>query len=437
LILLSGAASVVTPTIPLVPIAPSNNRIALDGDSRTISSGVTNLGGYASWALARCNHRIDIIPGENYAVGGQNSADILARVAATGASTAATVFAIFGRNDISAGLTVQQSIDNYTAWIDALHNTYGKFVVMGNELPDSGWVGSQITDHLARKAWLEDPARTVTWPNFRCIDTFNPMLKSGTQCTWKDNYASDNTHMDGLGPRALGESIGDSFKSLFPIASYPTLIDLPDDATADLYNAGTNPFGCLNVNFMMTGTTGTKSGTTIYTGNVPTSWDITSSFTGLTCACSQSTDSDGFAQLVMHISGTIPGASNAVLTLRQITGAVANVSAGDKLRTMGRFMVDAGAVGLRGLGVQAFATGNNGVVQNYSALAFNGSSSSMTYDGPAIDLAIASPIITAPADWGTMTARGIRTQASLNLLNGGALIDLTARVSRFGMKKAA
>lgn len=286
----------------------ANEIVTFAGDSRTdqafdLSTGRFYLEarGAAAWALPASGHRFRFNSTE-YGVGGDTTADLLARWSTVLADSAGTIVLLIGTNDRgSAAMTLQQSIDNVTDMLDdAL--AAGKAVVLGNEMPrysSNALAGQQLQNHLDFHAWLDlAPSR---WRNVYGWDTWSQI-------------SSDADTVDGLHPgiggaRKMGTALATVLSQVLPAIDYSRPY-VPGESHAQ---------PVLNANPDMTGTSGSK-GTGI-TGNLATSFTAalssTASAAGTLVACTKETISDVEYQ-VFTISGTT-GAGTNTLTLRPTT----------------------------------------------------------------------------------------------------------------------
>ncbi|WP_234085275.1 SGNH/GDSL hydrolase family protein [Azonexus sp. R2A61] len=417
---------------------PTNNLFSVLGDSRTQSAtgdfpatGTINASGYIAWALQAMGYKA--YASGNFGIGGSymipnNNAtySIRPRLPAVLADPASVVVFLCGVNDTST--PIETLIPEYTYCFQQI-TAAGKILVVCNELPKTGISEAERTAQLARKAWLESPACAAISPLIVQLDTFAPMLKSGTTCDFKDGYAPDNLHPATLGNSVLGATIGAKLAQLF--AAQTAYYNAPTGA--DDYNSSTNPTGCLIPNYMMTGTAGTATGVN---GQVATGWSFaTGNAGGVTVDCSKGVDADGYDCQIIHVYGTPTAGSKtlAFQSLNQTAGNMGYIGSGDYIRSIARVKVDAGAVGFRGFGIGAKLQGNNGASVNKTKYNFAGTSSEWPSDLP-FDAVCVSQRNDVYADWATMTSRGIT--ALLNLaFTGGAPVDFTVRVSRFGVKK--
>ena len=425
--------TVVAGSLSAMP-TPSNNIYSTFGDSRVQSSvgappasRLLPAPGFASWAQnkagGRCWH--DAVGG--FGVGGDTTTDMVLRLPDVVANPAGTVVFLGGVNDTSGTAWLA----NYTEIFDTLSDA-GKVIIVCNELPSNEYEDGQPSEaaqvqHLARHAWLSDPARRVTWPNLVQINTFDPCLEPNTNITFKAGYAPDGLHPMVLGNSVIGGVIGDAFNELY--ADYALQNTLPSSA-ADAYHVTTNPWGCILPNFLLTGSVTATAGVT---GFMPTGWLYNvASAGGATITASKGVDDDGFDCQIIHVTGT-PTAGSKSLTFQcasNVAGVMNSVSPGEWLRTVGRVVVDAGGTGFRGFGVGATIVGNDGTVKSNSS--FNLTGTANGFLGQAFDDVVVSQRAEVHASWASMTSRSL-TKSFAITYDGGVPVDFTVRISRAGL----
>jgi lysophospholipase L1-like esterase len=111
----------------VLPVA-ANNRVAWFGDSRTQIISATRPDasillacGQAQWALHGTNYRWRTPRGNNFGVGGDDTNQMVARLAEVVASPCSVVVFLGGVND-GLNLTISQTIANYTTILNALRD---------------------------------------------------------------------------------------------------------------------------------------------------------------------------------------------------------------------------------------------------------------------------------------------------------------------------
>lgn len=416
---------------------PTNNLFSVLGDSRTQSAtndypatGVINASGYIAWSLQAMGYRA--YASGNFGVGGSYmlpnnnaSLSIRQRLAAVLADPASVVVFLCGVNDTSK--PIADLIPEYTYCFEQI-TAAGKILLVCNELPKTGIGDAERAAQLARKEWLEGPECKAISPLIVQLDTFSPMLKSGTTCDFVDGYAPDGLHPELLGNSVLGATIGAKLAELFAAqAAYNNAPTGTDD-----YNASTNPTGCLIPNYMMSGTSGNAFGVT---GQVATGWSFATGNTGgATVECSKGVDSDGYDCQVIRVHGT-PTAGSKTLAFQNLVQTAGNmdyIGEGDYIRSIARVKVDTGAIGLKGFGIAAKLQGNNGASVSKIKTNFAGGlawPSDLDFD----EIVVSQRCDVYP-EWSTMSSRGITSLLNIGFF-GGAPVDFTIRVSRFGVKK--
>lgn len=290
-------------------IKPLKRAVAIYGDSRTAncSSGslpnkITENYGYASWLGQYSGGKIFFDPSLNFGVGGNTTAQWAARVNDVIASSADVVVCLISTNDRTADFTLQQTQQNIEAVVAKLKNA-GKIVVFIAETPRGGanaLSAPRQAIHDQVRDWIKSYLPTL---GVRVVDAYDAL--SDTSKT-----TIDGMHLNPNGARILGAILAKEIEDLF---DSPALLP----RASSLYDATTNPFGQLNSNALLTGTTGTKSASANTTGNVATGYNCAgSSWTGMTVVASKEAHTTGEKQ-VFTFSGT-PTTSGALFTFEQV-----------------------------------------------------------------------------------------------------------------------
>lgn len=459
---------------------PSNNLIALLGDSRTASSsystsyqttGLLMQTGYAPWMLAASGYRVEVT--DNYAVAGQdlwynrdqldsvpgsassvykgNVLNVTGTPSANNPSPTAAGGVIFlagvnGVNGIHAGFAgssapwsgtygTKQFYDEIIGDLSAS----GKIVLWGNEMPNNNDSGSG-TVQLDRRAQID--AYAAPSPRVQKMNTWDVMADTPGSNTNKAGYYGDNVHQTRRGARALGEYIGSVINTLY--ASFPVRNQLP---------AGINSPGYV---FSHDFTNGTGTGTNI-TGSVfpssPTTMTATrTANAGITVTASRNTTAE-YTELVLTFSGTGSNAANSrdTFTLQRMIDAGSGtaptttntngiaVGDGDRVFTICHVSVDAGAVGLLAVGpsirancsglAPAFDTTSHAAEIPPSEFAYSGDMGS-----DAWSYALMSQPVTIQAGWNSTSATGRFLWGVLQArYKGDSAVSFTIRVRQFGM----
>lgn len=336
-----------------MPLHPTT--IAVDGDSRsaqyrdsTTGQIIRNLG-WQYFATMAGGGRYEFPPELDFAVSGQSTADIAARFEATVSgmkAAGATVLTLMaGTNNPGLGVSLTTAKANFTTFAQRAQQE-GFLLIIIAELPcgDSSFPAARkSTADLAYQNDLRLWLRTVlarTYSRNVIVHDPYPYYVQPTSTTGdsKVGYNYDGLHPSPLGARILGENVAAVLNSIFPP------LNILPTSQADLFNATTNPFGCLNTNPMFVGdTSGTADGISKLT--MPT---------GVTAAYTKGTDSDGFPTQIVTLSGT-PTTANPAVEFYQ-SGTVAGLSSTDEFRAIGHGSVAAGASGILGFSLGTRAT---------------------------------------------------------------------------------
>jgi len=343
----SGALGYVTATsvsTPAVVTMPTNDRVAIFGDSRTAQCSTANGGsenyGYLFWSLffARQRCRYDLI--DNYGVGGDTTTMMLARIGQVIASAASVVIVLGSTNDRgAANMTAQATITNLTAIRDKLRAA-GKIVVFVAETPrgDTTFTtnrlsGQQLAYHVKVRQWI---LSQVAQPGVFVADPWSYMGDpASTTGDARVGYTHDGLHMNTTGAFYLGTAIAKVLNFLFP---EPNILPV---SNVDQYSVD-NPQGCVNLNPMMTGTAGTAA--TGGSGQLADSWSGTNAAgaSGATRTYTKVTkNGQEWQQCVL--GGTASGTAAALDIARQI-GLQAKVIPGQYLEAIADIEFDAGLV---------------------------------------------------------------------------------------------
>jgi hypothetical protein len=173
---------------------------------------------------------------------GDHSGQFMPRLPSCLTSLTADLWMLLSRTNDSttSGMTLADSKANVMKAITAFQNTPGKYLIVGTGTPRFGTKalsGAALADAIAYKDWVLGYVRQ-----------FVPVVN-----IW-DGFTQDMT-VDDLHPNLMGADFIQSRCVPIINANFEFFgVPLPTDA-ADLYSA-IRPFGCLNANPLMTGTTG-------------------------------------------------------------------------------------------------------------------------------------------------------------------------------------
>lgn len=356
------------------PVAKSRDVLHAITDSRGANyytasganSQFNNLG-IPNFTAMRLKQRFNRIP-YNGGVGGENTEQGLARLPAVIAAnpTASVYIMLESVNDRSTGnnFTYDRTVAALTGACQLLYDNqvFGALL----ELPRAtGTVGgNQITPaqqaiHYQVNQWKKTVA-PVLFPNIQYANSWDLLaLTLGGTTESNPIYYYDATSEDA---NAKGLHLSD-FGCLTASAPLDALLSAWFDGSvnyarlptsnADLYNAGTNPTGCVIANPMMTGSGGTLSasgGATVTTSGgaavIPASWTLTATAgAGLTIDVVESVDDEGYPMQVLTITGTPTQATPNI----HYNQAISTLLVGGILRFGMRSRVRPGAQGIRGV----------------------------------------------------------------------------------------
>lgn len=173
---------------------------------------------------------------------GDHSGQFMARLPSCLTSATADLWMLLSRTNDSTTLamTLADSKANVMKAITAFQNTPGKYLIVGTGTPRFGTkalAGQALADAIAYKDWVLSYVRQ-----------FVPVVN-----IW-DGFTQDMT-VDDLHPNLIGADFLQSRCVPVINANFEFFgVPLPTDA-ADLYSA-IRPYGCLNANPLMTGSTG-------------------------------------------------------------------------------------------------------------------------------------------------------------------------------------
>lgn len=323
---------------------PSNNKVAIFGDSRTNNcitvNGMENCG-YIFWGRFLSKNKVDFRKEYEFGTGGDTTFDMLARIEEVVASPCGTVVILGGTND-RVTYTGEQTIAN----LDTMVNRFvskGKVVILYAELPRGNTAftpsyvlsAAQTAEHMKVVNWCLNQKNRYgvyvvnAWPNMADPASTTGNIKTG--------QSIDGLHLNTLGAYNAGLPLADVFNFLFP--TYEARLPFNN---SDVYNASTNPSGIwLNTNPMLDGTTGTPA--TGGTGAIATGYKGANSSGASGITRTYSKTSQGYQQVVL--SGTASG-SVPDLDLLRMDGFETILTAGKKVEVVADIEVAAGSSNL-------------------------------------------------------------------------------------------
>lgn len=328
------------------PFRPLSREFAIFGDSRTAqchtvaaTAFATENYGYAFWAAQVGNGFCPTT--NNFGVGGDTTAQMLARISTVVASPADIILFMGGTNDRTGGMTVADTKRNILAIVRRLQKA-GKIVIVANDTPrfaSKALTAPQQLDHEAIRDWINIELSKIT----PVADTYSHIVPADLH---------DDLHPNVKGAYKIG-ALG--FGPV--LAKYIRLgVDLPTEAT-DLWSAN-NVTGSLTANPTMLGsvTQATGSVNPIAGSLVATGFKgAGSSFTGLTTQWSKEVALFGESQ-VIKFAGTPTTAGAYLAVSPTATFTLANVSAGNVISLMCAYDLVGDGAGILGVTAELLIT---------------------------------------------------------------------------------
>lgn len=328
------------------PFKPLSREFAIFGDSRTAqchsvaaTAFSTENYGYAFWAAQVAGGFCPTT--NNFGVGGDTTAMMLARIAAVVACPADIVLFMGGTNDRTGAMTVADTKRNILAIVRRLQKA-GKIVIVGTDTPrfaSKALTAPQQVDHEIIRDWITNELSQLT-----------PVADTYSRITVSDLH--DDLHVNVKGAYKVG-ALG--FGPV--LAKYIRIpVDLPTEAT-DLYSVN-NITGSLAANPTMLGsvTQSTGSVNPIAGSVVATGFKgVGSSLTGLTTQWSKEVALYGESQVIKF--GGTPTTAGAYFTLLPTTTFnLANISVGNVISLMCAFDLIGDGNGILGVTAELLIT---------------------------------------------------------------------------------
>lgn len=273
--------------------------------------------------LPYLNGRAFFDPFANYGIGGDDSNDFEARIAAFYNNPAHYALLLGWVNDVGV-LTPAQTITNIEQMIATLRATseihpYGHRIVIEDGMPDASLTGGDLTDYYE----VVDYIRSINEPEVFIASTMNAVSTAADSNVWKTDYAYDDKHQAPKGAFAAAyEAVVPVVRQLIP-------------PRTDLILNSEGATGILNTNPSMSGTGGTV--TSSFTGSLADNWTTLkgATYAGSTVLLTLSKEViDGRTYQKIDLSG-IPIADNEdyyIYTTLDVSG----LDVGDLLRAAGR-----------------------------------------------------------------------------------------------------
>jgi hypothetical protein len=318
-----------------LPLLPLNSRWVAEGDSITAGSS----GPQWSWqAIAATRGRLFNPQNWNQAVGGQTAAQMATQIANTMAPAPKLVTFLAGTNDLAGSPDTPATIyGNILACVKGYLDGGAQYVVVSRVLPrnDATWlalsagrrgdlpilnglIANLPTDPVLLAAGYAGRVKLAT--------DLTSTLIPATDCV-------DNLHPNWLGAIKVGNAFADAMNTCINQASVLT----------DLYLDNSNLLVTTSKNPALTGIAGTKSGTTVPTGDVANTWTLTDNDT-MNVVGSKTTLNGAEAQRFV-VSGNV-GTAGRLVNFQQPAVAYSG-AAGDTVEACIDFSLAAGYQNLR------------------------------------------------------------------------------------------
>lgn len=362
--------------------APFINNVALLGDSITNNNnnntdihGVDNKNiGYFTWFNFLSNHPFycpvgnngTAATGNNFGVGGNTTAQCLARVPQVLAVNPTWCFVLIGTNDLTDVTISYSTIISNLSQIYQQLGAAGIRVVALTIIPRSAWssltapqIAARRLVQMAVNTWIRKYNVNVAFPgsNMYPIIVCDPTLYMVDVTSSVGNPLLGMLDTDGLHPNPtgaywMGYALTQTMASYIPIG---TVWDYQDPA--DLYDVTNNPTGNLLANGMMLGSGGTI--VTGVTGVVADSWSSQrSGGTNITAVCSKlGTAIDGTAGSAQRVVASTTGAGVAEEFIYIHQDISTNFQAGDVVEASCQIAVSSISVNLVGVDLNLRVTG--------------------------------------------------------------------------------
>ncbi|WP_116892268.1 SGNH/GDSL hydrolase family protein [Pseudomonas syringae] len=307
---------------------------SFSGNCHTIAATAfgTEAYGFAAWIAARTG----LFPSylDNQGKLGDHTGQFLARLPACIASSTADLWLLLSRTNDSttAGMSLADTKANVMKIVTAFLNTPGKYLIVGTGTPRFGnraLTGQALADASAYKDWV-----------LSYVSQFVPVVN-----IW-DGFTEAMT-VEGLHPNILGAEFISS--RVVPIITanfeFPG-IPLPTDA-GDIYSA-IRPFGCLNANPLLAGTSGTlPAGMNAVAGSVLADGykAVGSGLAGITTRWYKEPAAYGEAQCI-ELRGNMAAAGGYIYMQPTANVVQTNLAAGDVIEMVSAVEIDGSSRGI-------------------------------------------------------------------------------------------
>lgn len=383
----------------------TNLNVVLAGDSitRNCSSATsgTESHGYITHALSEIGQSLKFVDANNYGLGGDTSADLLARFSAVTASDCGLVVIAIGTNDRGgANLTAQQTIDNIQAMVDLSLVAGMKVIVCTPNprgtatYPNNRLSTAQLANHLQVRRWIISLEQPDVYPCDTWKYLADPLSSTGDI---KEDYTSDGLHSIQLGAYWHGKALAEVMEKIAPV------VQVLPVTNADQYSVS-NLTGAITTNPMMkvtgTGVPGVRASATFtLTGTHSDGQTITIGSTTYTFKTALTSPSVPNEILRHSTNATFVG--RIISAINGGSGAGTSYSTGTVTNTQVSAVVGTDTASFVATALNAGTAGNSIAV---SDTATNGSWSSATLTGGVNE--IPGDLNVIPDDWSNAKATG-------------------------------
>lgn len=403
---------------------PKNNKVALLGDSIT-KNGIdtsepnelrNSNRGNTFWVPFLTRQKFVSPQSLNFGVSGETSGQIAARVDDVVNSGAGTSVVIAGTNDIGANSTATCQANLATIYAAlAAANT---LIIALPILPRTLTGESNYSFPQAVNEWIRDQAKN--YPGFKFVDPF--LFGDPYSLTYspRTDYTYDGLHPFAIGARYIAKPIADYLNTLVP-ESGPMVRSVTD------YFNSSNPRGCLNINPLLGGNSGTPGGI----GDIADGYIVSANANGgnvdsLVVTCSKSTSTlFGMVNQRIVVSGTATGGFDTNVILSSIVDHTL-LASGDVIELLADIEVVGGTIGISGVSAYFFATQSGVAKFSYDGYAVV--SDDFTVDG--FTGTFRTPPMTLTAN---PSASGIGIKISLK--NTGTTRSCDVRINNIALRK--
>ena len=320
------------PRVALLGDSITGNNTALGSEKNTYHDGR----GFLTWLQIRLGFpfAFDVSSdgnsnklGDNLAVGGYRTADMLGQLPALFNRNPDIVFIMGGTNDIIDGNDFATITSNLNSIYDQLMER-GIIVIALPILPRGGasdWPDStkRLLHHRINH-WIREQA--YARPGMLVIDPYKDFVDpTTTNGDVRSNYTVDGLHPSIIGGYAMGEQAVLILSDILPPRRSGFY------SPSDTYNATQNPCGNLLTNGALSGTSGTLG--TGASGSVASNWNIyRSGGSYATATCSKTTYSDGslgaMQQIILNATGSGSSTGSIYMAISP-SSITSNITAGN------------------------------------------------------------------------------------------------------------